>query len=596
MACPVQIGDWIMPADLLVLNQMWGFDVILGIDWLSKYYAVIDCESKVITCNAPNSPTSDGILIPISLYKTYTLRYDDWTLETLTTLACHLCSFAHSCESRSYKPALRSWPTRLMLALALRLRPLAHDGSVVFRPAPLPPPPHSPHPPSLLTLPAAAAAAAAAAGGRGVVSAPVDAAALLDIRRSLRDLAGSDFFSTWDFSASSGPCASSPASSAPPTTTPPRSSASSCSPWAAASPTRRASRAPSRPPSATSPPSPTSSSTRPRRRPHPLRPRRPPPPPPPPLPLRQPHLRAVPPSLAGLPDLHTLDLGDNRLGGPIPAPPPPAVVAEPQGAHPRRQRGSVGEIPPEFSASQLLHLDLSRKPPLRGIPQLPSKLRYLSLSANSMSGPLDAAFSGAAAPLLPDLSYLELSSNAFAGPVPRPSSPSPASPPSSSSATTSRPARRAPPAQGAPPPPWAVVDLSHNALSGRCPRRWPGGQPVREQQPAERAVPEDVARSVFAGRMTTFYAQHNFLTAFPAPPLPVPDSVALCLSYNCMPLPTPPPPPAAPPAPDPSPPGPTTSAAPPPPAATADASSCHVFDSDSCTKDDKRERMEEAEE
>nr|CAD1827542.1 unnamed protein product [Ananas comosus var. bracteatus] len=52
--CPVQIGDWIMPIDLLVLKQMWGFDVILGINWLSKYYTVIDCESKVITFREPN--------------------------------------------------------------------------------------------------------------------------------------------------------------------------------------------------------------------------------------------------------------------------------------------------------------------------------------------------------------------------------------------------------------------------------------------------------------------------------------------------------------------------------------------------------------
>nr|CAD1839593.1 unnamed protein product [Ananas comosus var. bracteatus] len=27
LACPVQIDDWIMPVDLLVLKQMWGFDV-----------------------------------------------------------------------------------------------------------------------------------------------------------------------------------------------------------------------------------------------------------------------------------------------------------------------------------------------------------------------------------------------------------------------------------------------------------------------------------------------------------------------------------------------------------------------------------------
>nr|CAD1827547.1 unnamed protein product [Ananas comosus var. bracteatus] len=51
---PVQIGDWIMPIDLLVLDRMWGFDVILGTNWLSKYYAVIDCESKVIIFREPN--------------------------------------------------------------------------------------------------------------------------------------------------------------------------------------------------------------------------------------------------------------------------------------------------------------------------------------------------------------------------------------------------------------------------------------------------------------------------------------------------------------------------------------------------------------
>nr|CAD1824736.1 unnamed protein product [Ananas comosus var. bracteatus] len=53
-ACPVQISDWIMPADLLVLSRMKGFDIILGMDWLSKYYATIDCESRVITFREPD--------------------------------------------------------------------------------------------------------------------------------------------------------------------------------------------------------------------------------------------------------------------------------------------------------------------------------------------------------------------------------------------------------------------------------------------------------------------------------------------------------------------------------------------------------------
>ncbi|XP_020102373.1 uncharacterized protein LOC109719935 [Ananas comosus] len=52
-ACPVQIDDWIMPADLLVLNRMKGFDVILRMDWLTKCYATIDCKSKVITFQEP---------------------------------------------------------------------------------------------------------------------------------------------------------------------------------------------------------------------------------------------------------------------------------------------------------------------------------------------------------------------------------------------------------------------------------------------------------------------------------------------------------------------------------------------------------------
>nr|CAD1832729.1 unnamed protein product [Ananas comosus var. bracteatus] len=29
------------------------------------------------------------------------LRHEGWILESLTTLACHLCSFAHACEGRS---------------------------------------------------------------------------------------------------------------------------------------------------------------------------------------------------------------------------------------------------------------------------------------------------------------------------------------------------------------------------------------------------------------------------------------------------------------------------------------------------------------
>ncbi|XP_020084907.1 uncharacterized protein LOC109707786 [Ananas comosus] len=53
LACPVQVGNWIMPTHLLVLKRLKGFDLILGMDWLSKYYASIDYKSKVITFREP---------------------------------------------------------------------------------------------------------------------------------------------------------------------------------------------------------------------------------------------------------------------------------------------------------------------------------------------------------------------------------------------------------------------------------------------------------------------------------------------------------------------------------------------------------------
>jgi len=43
----LMIGERILPINLAVF-QMLGFDIILGMDWLSKYYASIDCRRKEI--------------------------------------------------------------------------------------------------------------------------------------------------------------------------------------------------------------------------------------------------------------------------------------------------------------------------------------------------------------------------------------------------------------------------------------------------------------------------------------------------------------------------------------------------------------------
>ncbi|XP_017700214.1 leucine-rich repeat receptor-like protein FASCIATED EAR2 [Phoenix dactylifera] len=227
-------------------------------------------------------------------------------------------------------------------------------------------------------------------------------------------------------------------------------------------------------------------------------------------------------------------LGQNKLRGPSPPllllPASPSLNVLILAAN----GGLSGELPPGTSA-QLLHLDLNGNSLTGALPPLPSTLRYLSASANALSGPLDAAF---AAPL-PDLAFLVLSMNAFTGRVP----PAIFALPRLSSLLIQRNNLSGPlavPAGGEAPPLWAVVDLSHNMLSGEVPAALAAaGSLYLNNNRLTGAVPEEVARSVCRGSMTTLYAQHNYLTSFPKPPLPLPDSVALCLTYNCMSLPDP---------------------------------------------------------
>jgi hypothetical protein len=46
--CPIAINVSILPANLVVL-PLHGYDVILGMDWLAKHFASIDCARKLVT-------------------------------------------------------------------------------------------------------------------------------------------------------------------------------------------------------------------------------------------------------------------------------------------------------------------------------------------------------------------------------------------------------------------------------------------------------------------------------------------------------------------------------------------------------------------
>ena len=45
--CPVVICGRKFSADMFMINT-GGYDVILGMTWLSKYHAVIDCQNKSV--------------------------------------------------------------------------------------------------------------------------------------------------------------------------------------------------------------------------------------------------------------------------------------------------------------------------------------------------------------------------------------------------------------------------------------------------------------------------------------------------------------------------------------------------------------------
>jgi hypothetical protein len=52
--CPILVEGHVMPGNLVVF-EMSGFDIILGMDWLSKYHACVDCFCKEIVFKPPKA-------------------------------------------------------------------------------------------------------------------------------------------------------------------------------------------------------------------------------------------------------------------------------------------------------------------------------------------------------------------------------------------------------------------------------------------------------------------------------------------------------------------------------------------------------------
>ncbi|CAN0890210.1 MDIS1-interacting receptor like kinase 2 [Linum grandiflorum] len=120
---------------------------------------------------------------------------------------------------------------------------------------------------------------------------------------------------------------------------------------------------------------------------------------------------AIPDSISRLTNLKTLDLSYNQLTGTV----PPSIGSIPGLSNlilcHNRLSGSV----PAFGSRSLTRIDLSHNQLSGLIPpySFPSSLQYLSLSKNRLVGPVDGFLNR-----LDQLNYLDLSVNLFSGSIP----------------------------------------------------------------------------------------------------------------------------------------------------------------------------------
>ncbi|XP_021274080.1 probable inactive leucine-rich repeat receptor kinase XIAO [Herrania umbratica] len=236
----------------------------------------------------------------------------------------------------------------------------------------------------------------------------------------------------------------------------------------------------------------------------------------------------IPTSFSSIPYLHTLDLSSNQLTGLI----PPGLTKLPSlKVLILSSNEFSGELPRTVSA-RLLHMDLRKNNISGPLPKLPLTLRYLSVSDNSMWGPLNGLES------LSELEYLDVSMNKFSGPIPN----SLFFHPTLSSLFLQRnnlsgalPSINMDPTfpsygEG------SIVDLSHNFITGEITPVLAGVETLfLNNNHLIGSVPEEYVKSVYSGTTKTLYLQHNYLSGFPLPHgVALPDTASLCLSYNCM--------------------------------------------------------------
>ncbi|XP_047312700.1 leucine-rich repeat receptor-like serine/threonine-protein kinase SKM1 [Impatiens glandulifera] len=231
----------------------------------------------------------------------------------------------------------------------------------------------------------------------------------------------------------------------------------------------------------------------------------------------------IPPSLSQIRGIRTIDLSFNILTGKI----PPAVAALPSLSNfivcRNRLTGSI----PRFTSQTLTRLDLKRNS-LSGsisIDSLPSSLQYLSLSWNQLDGSLEKVLIR-----LNKLNYLDLSMNRFTGTIPGSLFSSPISNlllHRNLFTGTIRPVHQVT---------IQTVDLSFNRLIGEISPLFSDVENLYlNNNMFGGEIPTGLINGVLDGRIHVLYVQHNYLSGMKMNPMAkIPVRSSVCLQYNCM--------------------------------------------------------------
>ncbi|CAA0828145.1 RNI-like superfamily protein [Striga hermonthica] len=234
----------------------------------------------------------------------------------------------------------------------------------------------------------------------------------------------------------------------------------------------------------------------------------------------------IPEGLSQLRMLQTLDLSFNQLTGGIPH----GVAALPALSNVILCHNRLAGTVPPFTSRILTRLDLKHNDLSGPIPPngLPPSLQYLSLSWNRLSGPVDRLLSR-----LNRLNYVDLSLNQFTGCIPGNIFTFPIS---------NLQLQRNQFSGGVLPVDQVMiptVDLSHNRLSGEISPLFSTVQTLYlNNNRFTGQVPGSFVDRLLSASFQLLYLQHNYLTGIEInPTAEIPLSTSLCLQYNCMVLP-----------------------------------------------------------